>query len=291
MALASALSAFFVMRPALARAYSSPGKPTGFVNDFANVIDDASQASMEQDLSAFASETSNEIVVATVNSLKGDSIENYTNQLFREWGLGDKDRNNGVLLLVSPSDRKVRIEVGYGLEGAITDLETSRIIEAEALPSFRENDYAKGIIGSVQALKTAARGEYAVPPPKNSKSSFSMNSIFFGFWLLIWLSSFLARSKSWWAGGLIGGIIGGLGWLLLGSVAAKISLTIMAPLLGLFLDWLVSRNYQKNISKGGSGGFFPTIGGFSGGSSSSGGGGFGGFSGGSSGGGGSSGSW
>jgi uncharacterized protein len=117
-----------------------------------------------------------------------------------------------------------------------------------------------------------------------------MNLLFYGVFALVWLSSFLARSKSWWAGGVIGGIGALIVWVVAESIITQVLVTIFAPTLGLFFDWLVSRNYQKNVAKGGTGGFFSTMGGFSGGSSG-GGGGFGGFSGGSSGGGGSSGSW
>ena len=252
-ALASLLSAMFVVNPGLVKAYKSPGSPSGFVNDFAGVIDDTVQTVLESDLSAFSDSTSNQIVVATVNSLEGDSIENFANELFREWGVGGKDRNNGVLLLVSPGDRQVRIEVGYGLEGAITDLESGRIIDGVVLPAFREGDYAKGIVDATDALKIAAREEYSAPATvKKSSSIFNSDVLFFLFFVFVWVSSFLARSKSWWAGGVIGAIIAGIGWLVLDSVAGQIVLTIFAPILGLFLDWLVSRNYKKNI------GFFTT---------------------------------
>ena len=87
-ALASLLSAVFVVNPGLVKAYKSPGSPSGFVNDFAGVIDDTVQTVLESDLSAFSDSTSNQIVVATVNSLEGDSIENFANELFREWGVG-----------------------------------------------------------------------------------------------------------------------------------------------------------------------------------------------------------
>ncbi len=275
------------------KAYTSPGRPSGFVNDFANIIPDDDQQAMEDDLGSFAAQTSNEIVVVTVVSLDGDSIENYANELFREWGIGDAERNNGVLLLVAPNERKTRIEIGYGLEGAITDLESGRIVDGVLVPAFREGDYAGGINQAVSALKEAAQGEYDLPAQKKSKFSIGSSIIqilFFGGYFIIMIGSFLARSKSIWAGGIIGAVLGVITSFLISAVILKISVVAVAIGLGLLLDWLLSRSYKGGS---GSGGFWGGLGGLGGGSSggSSGGGGFGGFGGGGSGGGGSSGSW
>jgi uncharacterized protein len=290
LALASALSGVFILRPGISKAYSSPGKPTGFVNDFAGVLDDEGERVLGEELAQFRATTSNELVVVTVNDLGGDVIENYANELFRDWGIGDEERNNGVLLLVAVNDRKVRIEVGYGLEGAITDLESGRIVDGVLLPAFRTGDYLGGIRTSVSTLKVAAEGEYSAPVQQSStnKASGIGDLLFYSVFGLVWLGSFLARSKSWWAGGVIGAIVAFIVFFVADSTVIKVIVSVLAPTLGLFLDWLVSKNYKKNIDRGGTGGFFGTYGGFSGGSS---GGGFGGFSGGSSGGGGSSGSW
>ena len=109
---ATLLCVGFVLGPESASAYRSPGQPRGFVNDFAGVLSDQTKSSLEQTLSQFSSETSNQIVVVSVMSLEGDSIENYSNELFREWAIGQKDKNNGVLLLIAPNEKQVRIEVG-----------------------------------------------------------------------------------------------------------------------------------------------------------------------------------
>lgn len=289
LALSSVLSGLFVMRPALVRAYTSPGSPTGFVNDFAGVLSEDDERTIDEDLAQFRSDTSNELVVATIDTIDGDTIENYANRLFREWGIGDSEKNNGVLLLIVTGDRLVRIEVGYGLEGAITDLESGRIIDGVLVPRFREGDYAGGIIEAATALKEAAQGEYNTPYQQPVTNKFRASDfLFFGVFVLTWVGSFLARSKSWWAGGVVGAVIAAVFWLLNDVLVIKIAATVLAPTLGLLFDYVVSRNYQANIARGGNGGFFSTRGGFGGGGS---GGGFGGFSGGSSGGGGSSGSW
>lgn len=293
MILSASLSAAFIPASEHARAYVSPGKPTGFVNDFANVIDDETQASFETDLSNFAKETSNQIAVATLPNLSGDSIENVANELFREWGVGGKERSNGVLILVAVEDRQTRIEVGYGLEGAITDLESGRIVDYTLLPAFRENDYAGGITKAASQIKEAVAGEFNVAETErqtgNSVPNIFLNSFYYGLFAFVWMGSFLARSKSFWAGGVIGLIAGTIGLFTINSTLLKIILLATAPPLGLLLDWLVSRNYKANIARGGNGGFLSTYGGFSSGSGSSGG--FGGFGGGSSGGRGNSGSW
>ncbi len=268
-----------------AYAYSSPGKPTSYVNDFAEVLDESGQAELELQLSNFEKDTSNEVVVVTVNSLDGDSIENYANELSREWGIGQKDKNNGVLLLVSVGDRRVRIEVGYGLEGALPDALAGRIISGDITPKFKANDYLGGVKKGVESIKLAIKGEYVSSgQPEQSKDV--ANAFFWVVFLLIYIGSFMARTKSWWFGGVIGAIGGGLWAFALTSFISGVIALSGATLTGLLLDYLLSKNYKNLQGKGGSVGWFGSWGGFKGG-----GGGFGGFGGGSSGGGGASGSW
>jgi len=116
-------------------AYVSPGKPTGFVSDFAQVLSDEKEKELSTLLEQLQKDTSTEVVVATLETLQGDSIEFTANELFREWGIGTKTNNNGVLLLVVPSEKKVRIEVGYGLEGALRSLPTSSMRSATHWPT------------------------------------------------------------------------------------------------------------------------------------------------------------
>lgn len=269
-------------------AYYSLGKPTGFVNDFANVLTNEQRQNLEIKLSESAKNSSNEISVVIIKSLKDDTVENFAVQLFKDLGIGKKGKDNGVLIFVAIDDRQMRIEVGYGLEGSLTDAQSYWIINQVMKPAFKSNDYYLGINGAVDKIIGATKGEY-IPSSKQSKKTthnfeFIFYVVVFGF---IWLSSILGRSKSWWLGGIIGFVVGviiGLfkGFLYFGIV----SIVILVPI-GLLFDYIVSKNYQKSKITA----IWPWWfggGGFGGGR---GGGGFGGFGGGGSGGGGSSGSW
>src|SRR5574344_2901975 len=118
-----------------------------FVNDFANVITEADeQAIFEKSKSLYeATGNSTQVVVATVNSLDGYSVEEYANALFRKWGIGSKDKNDGVLILLAVQDRKSRIEVGYGLEGVLTDGGTGKIQDEYMLPYYKEDNFSEGL--------------------------------------------------------------------------------------------------------------------------------------------------
>jgi uncharacterized protein len=118
---------------------------TGRVVDEAGILDAATTQSLTDKLAAMEAKSGDQLVVVTLKSLQGTSIEDYGYQLGRAWGIGQKGVNNGALLIVAPNERKVRIEVGYGLEGALTDAVTKFIIENAILPRFRANDFAGGI--------------------------------------------------------------------------------------------------------------------------------------------------
>ncbi len=118
--------AFFLL-PFLAFGYVSQGVPKGFVSDFAGMFTLEQRISLEDKLAEFQRATGSEIAVVTIKSLEGDTIENFAVELFAEWGIGQFKMDNGVLFLISKDDRKVRIEVGYGLEPHLTDARTSAI--------------------------------------------------------------------------------------------------------------------------------------------------------------------
>jgi uncharacterized protein len=145
------VSAFAAELPAL----------TGRVVDDANVIDAATREQITQKLAAFEAKSSDQVVVVTVPSLDGEEIEPYSNRLYRSWALGQKQENNGVLLVVAPNDRKVRIEVGYGLEGTLTDLLSKLIIENAVIPGFRSGDYSGGISKGVDGILAVLSGDAA----------------------------------------------------------------------------------------------------------------------------------
>jgi uncharacterized protein len=118
---------------------------TGRVVDEAGVLDQPTRIALEQKLADFEAKTTGQFVVVTLKSLQGTSIEDYGYQLGRHWGIGDKEKNSGTLLIVAPNERKVRIEVGYGLEGQLTDAVSKLIIENSIIPRFRAGDVAGGI--------------------------------------------------------------------------------------------------------------------------------------------------
>lgn len=141
-------------------AYSSPGTPVNFVSDFANVLTSEQETQLNAKLEAEEKNTSNEISVVTINSLDGDSIENYAVKLFEEYKIGKKDKDNGVLLLIAVADHKLRIEVGYGLEGALTDSESSSIITSDITPLLKQSKYFEGINKGTDSIIKSIDGEY-----------------------------------------------------------------------------------------------------------------------------------
>jgi uncharacterized protein len=132
---------------------------TGRVVDDANILDPAQRAALTQKLAELEAKSTDQVVVVTLKSLQGTSIEDYGYQLGRDWQIGQKDKNNGVLLIVAPNERKVRIEVGYGLEGTLTDLVSNFIIQNSILPRFRANDYPGGITRGVDDIIQVLTGD------------------------------------------------------------------------------------------------------------------------------------
>jgi uncharacterized protein len=132
---------------------------SGRVVDAAGVLDPANRKALVTRLEALEAATGDQLVVATVASLHGNAIESYANRLFNIWKLGRKDNNNGVLLLVAPSERKGRIEVGYGLEGTLTDAVAKLIIKQSMVPRFRSGDFAAGIIHAVDDIASVLTGD------------------------------------------------------------------------------------------------------------------------------------
>src|SRR5918995_237700 len=145
---------------------------TGRVNDRAGLLSERDQKELDAALARFEAETTDQIVVATLESLQGLSIEEYGYQLGRHWGIGQEGKDNGALLIVAPEEREVRIEVGYGLEGELTDAQSRTIIETRILPYFREGDFATGIKAGVAAMIETLGGSYdpALPPVQIGES-------------------------------------------------------------------------------------------------------------------------
>ena len=227
------------------------------VNDLTGTLTPDQKQALENKLVAFDDSTSTQIAVVIIPSLNGDDIAGYNVKLGRAWGVGGKEFNNGVLLLIVKADRKLNIATGYGVEGALPDITTKHIIDDVIVPNFKGNDYYRGIDQGTDAIIAAVKGEYNTPRAKAGKGISSGKIIF-----IVILVLFLLL----YSGG--GNNKGGSFMSRRGAMPF-----ILGSLLG-------------SGGRGG-GGFGGGSGGFGGG----GGGGFGGFGGGSFGGGGSSGSW
>lgn len=138
---------------------------TDHINDYAGILSKQTREQLEKELQQHEDSTSNQIVILTIASLKGESIEEAANRIFNTWQLGQKEKNNGVLVLIAPDDRKMRIEVGYGLEVTLTDAHCNRIINNEMKPYFKYKKYDEGTIAGVVALRQALYGVYAAEDP------------------------------------------------------------------------------------------------------------------------------
>lgn len=281
------LGFFLVISPVFSQGFP---QHVGYVNDFAEMLSSEFRQSLEEDLVQFEIETSAEIAVVTIDSLEGGSIEDYAVRLFEDWKIGKKGQDNGVLVLVAKEDRKMRIEVGYGLEPVITDGRAGRIIREQIRDAFRQEDYDGGIKQAVEQIKDYIRsGEPPSDVEETRDNLFSFIPFFvIIFFVFVYSSSFLARTKNFLAGGVLGGVLGGILGFLIGGLIALVLSVISLGLFGLLLDYILSKNYQKLKKSKKPTSFWRSWGGFS---SGGGGGGFGGFGGGSSGGGGASGGW
>ena len=143
--------------------------PDGYVNDYAAVLTEDDKAYLEDFLKTLEAETSAEVAIVTVSSLEGLTIEEYASRLFAEWGIGQREQDNGVLLLVAPADRAVRIEVGYGVEPILPDGLAGEIIRTEMLPEFKIGNLRRGIGRGVNRISQIIRRDSrAVAPPTSN---------------------------------------------------------------------------------------------------------------------------
>ena len=270
----------FVDGPTPARALEVP-QYQGYVTDLAGMISPVERQKLEQTLLAFEQSDSTQIAVLTIPSLEGDALEDFSIRTVEAWKIGQKGKDNGVLLLVSKGDRKIRIEVGRGLEGVLTDLLAGRIVDQIITPRFKANQLDDGFEAGVSAIISAARGEFkglgTSRRARSGQSSLLPYLIFFA--ILVGFLGRLSKPVGAVAGAVLLpffaflGVSSSLGWLIL------LLLIPGGALLGLLLPIL--------FANAGAGGFFMGGGGFGGGGDS----GFGGFGGGGFGGGGASGDW
>lgn len=177
-----------------------PGRPSPpkLVNDFTKTLTVEQVAALERKLVAFDDSTSNQVAIVLIPTTDGNAIEDVALQLGREWGVGNKDRNNGVVLLVAKNDKKTTIQVGYGLEGVITDVTAKSIIEHEIIPNFKQDNYYRGLDEAADALIKAAAGEYKAPEGYGSKKKGGFKT-----WMIIAIVLFIILSSMF--GGTSGG--------------------------------------------------------------------------------------
>ncbi len=152
-----------------AHAQQAVPRLSGRVVDRADVLSDATERTLTDLLASFEQSTANQVVVLTVPSLEGEAVEQLASRVFNTWELGQADRDNGVLVLIARDEREMRIEVGYGLEGTLTDSRAGRIIRSEFVPAFRNGDYDGGTLSGVSAILGTVDGTYE-PPEDESPS-------------------------------------------------------------------------------------------------------------------------
>lgn len=162
--------------------HAAPDFPalTGRVVDEANLMSRKQAHQLAQQLAVFEKRSGVQLVVVSIDTLAGDTIEEYGYQLGRHWGIGQKGKNNGVLLIIAEDERKVRIEVGYGTEGALPDAIAANIIQTRILPAFKRGDMVAGILAGSQGIMQALAGEYQ---PVDHASKADKQG---GPWLFIW---------------------------------------------------------------------------------------------------------
>lgn len=194
----------------------------GPVNDYAGLLSGPERSALEGKLRAYKQKTSQEFTLLTVPTLDGQPIEDFGIKVSDAWKLGDKQRDDWLILIIVPKDRKVRIENGYGLEGDVPDAVAARVIREELAPAFRANQFAQGIDNAFNALMQAASGEAppqaADQPPRRERRKQTawsvLSPLIIPFVLFLIFSSFFGggrRRRSMFGGPFIGGLGGG-GW-------------------------------------------------------------------------------
>jgi uncharacterized protein len=212
-------SLIFLLLPLNVAALEVP-KLNGYVNDLADVISPGTELKIEHFLRGFESSDSTQLVILTIESLQGATLEEYSLSVAESWKIGQKGKDNGALLLIAKQERQMRIEVGYGLEGRLTDLLAGRIIDNEIKPRFKAGDFDGGVIAGVTAMAEAVRGEYQGTGDTGQKKK---RNPWGSLALLLFLGPGLMllgggggrgrrRHSGFWIGGLGGGGFGGGGF-------------------------------------------------------------------------------
>ena len=246
------------------------------VTDLTATLSSQQQATLEQTLAAFEARKGSQIAVLLVPTTQPETVDQYAVRVEETWKLGRKGIDDGVLLVIAKNDRKLRIEVGYGLEGVLNDATAKRIIEEEITPRFKQGDYYNGITAGVGRIIKVIDGE-PLPPPKSRQQpggGLDFNSLLFIGFILVFVVGGILRAifGRFLGAGAVAAIAGFIAWTLGGAMLIGIVVAIIAFIISLF-----GGTRGGGWSSGGfGGGGFGGGGGFSGGGGSSGGGGAGG---------------
>ena len=244
----------------------------GRVNDYANMLSASAESRIETVTRELEESDSTQVVVLTIPSLEEEDLEGYSLRVAETWGIGQAEYDNGVLLLVAQAERRVRIEVGYGLEGVFTDLQAGRIIDHDIVPYFKAGQFDEGLVRGVEAIASTVRGEYEASEQTAPRPRAGSRVGLFPFFILLVIISVLGSRKR---------VIGAIAGAILVPLVAWFALPLAFPLLLLFIPLgfgaglIIPGLFLMSAARRG-GGFFG--GGFSGGGGgfSGGGGGFGG---------------
>lgn len=233
----------------------------GRVNDYAGILSAQTEEAIDAQLAALEQSDSTQIAVLTVNSLEGDSVEQYSMAVVEKWKLGQQGFDNGALLLIAKDDRKIRIEVGYGLEGKLTDLMAGRIIDSIISPAFRQGDFNGGTQRAVSAMVGAVKGEFTAADlkPKNQGSAYpDLGAVLMGFFFFVFviLRQLASRSR------VLSTVMGAAAFPLLGVMLGfgTLGLILMA-IFGAFIGLAISMLPVPTHSDRGSGPWINTGGG------------------------------
>jgi uncharacterized protein len=239
----------------------------GRVNDYANMISADAENRIDSISSELERSDSTQLVVLTVPSLEGEDLEGFSIRVAEEWAIGQEEYDNGVLLLVAQAERRIRIEVGYGLEGALTDLQAGRIIDNEIAPYFKAGQFGEGLVRGTEAIAATVRGEYQASEQTVSKPRVRSRVGLVPFFIILMVISVLGSRKR---------VIGAIAGAILFPLVAWFALPLALPLLLLFIPlgfgagMLLPGMFLMSAARRRGGGGFYGGGGFGGGGASGG---------------------
>jgi uncharacterized protein len=245
------------------------------VTDLTATLSQDQRAALEQKLAALEARKGSQVAVLLVPTTQPETVEQYAIRVFEQWKLGRKGMDDGVLLLVAKDDRRLRIEVGYGLEGAIPDAIARRVVDEDIVPLFKQGNFYGGISAGTDRVSKLIEGE-SMPPPRRTAapaSGWSTETLFIGFIILAMASQLLHSVLGRFLGAGVAGVAAGIVGYVLAGLAAAAIIGLIAFVISLFIGATGRHGGGWSSGHGWSGGGSSGGGGFSGGGGSSGGGG------------------